>query len=221
MRPILFADNNWEGGIRVAALLAGGALPEAVRGGTLEGFIHEADWYATFCYLAGVDPTDDAAAEAGLPPIDSLNVWPLISGANLTSPRVEWSLTPFGEDFTSANGSRALHGGDAGFMAEGRYKLLWGSVAQAGWCGQIHPNLTQPWDSFAMVANCSSGCLFDVLTDPNEHNDLAASMPEKVQEIYQKMVAAEQDWFDPDRGEPDARACDLAESSGFWQPFLP
>jgi len=36
--------NNWEGGIRVAALVNGGLLPEDVRGKTLEGFIHEADW---------------------------------------------------------------------------------------------------------------------------------------------------------------------------------
>lgn len=45
--------------------------------------------YATFSALAGVDPTDEKAAAAGLPPIDSLNLWPLISGANTTSPRTE------------------------------------------------------------------------------------------------------------------------------------
>merc|ERR1711934_191487 len=49
--------NNWEGGTRVAALLAGGALPSSVHGTKLEGVIHEADWYSTFCFLAGVDPT--------------------------------------------------------------------------------------------------------------------------------------------------------------------
>ena len=43
--------NNWEGGIRVAALVNGGFLPDHVRGQTLGGFIHEADWYATFCRL--------------------------------------------------------------------------------------------------------------------------------------------------------------------------
>ena len=35
--------NNWEGGIRVPALLAGGILPKEVRGTKLEGFIHIAD----------------------------------------------------------------------------------------------------------------------------------------------------------------------------------
>ena len=46
-------------------------------------------WYATFCALAGVDPTDTQAATANLPPIDSLNMWPLISGQNVTSPHVD------------------------------------------------------------------------------------------------------------------------------------
>lgn len=44
--------------------------------------IHIADWYSTFCYLAGVDPNDTEAEKYGLPPIDSLNVWDIISGNN-------------------------------------------------------------------------------------------------------------------------------------------
>ena len=44
--------------------------------------------YATFCMIAGVgQPTDAWAAAAGLPPIDSINVWPLVSGVVTTSPR--------------------------------------------------------------------------------------------------------------------------------------
>ena len=59
-----------------------------MRGQKTDGYIHIADWYATFCNLAGVDPTDERAAEAKLPPINSLNMWPMISGQNMTSPRV-------------------------------------------------------------------------------------------------------------------------------------
>jgi len=217
--------NNWEGGVRVAALLAGGALPRSVQGTKLQGFIHEADWFATFCHLAGVDPTDARAAtsQPELPPIDSLNMWPLITGANTTSPRVEWSLTPFGEEF----GPRARHGGDAAYMAEGRFKLLVGVVRQAGWCGQNHPNKTEPWDSFNTTLSCTVpelnkvGCLFDVLADPSEQHDLALEMPQKANSILHKMQVAELKWFNPNRGEPDARACEVAKRTGFWQPFLP
>ena len=51
----------------------------------------------------------------------------------------------------------------------GRYKAIVGSIRQAGWCGQVHPNLTKPWDAFDTVLNCTDPainktcCLFDVL----------------------------------------------------------
>lgn len=34
--------------------------------------------------IAGVDPHDAASAAAGLPQIDSINMWPLLSGTNVT-----------------------------------------------------------------------------------------------------------------------------------------
>ena len=65
---------DWQGGIRANGFVSGGYLPEKMRGQKIDGYIHIADWYATFCYLAGVDPTDERAAEVKLPPIDSLNM---------------------------------------------------------------------------------------------------------------------------------------------------
>ena len=53
-------------------------------------YMHIADWYSTFCALAGVDPTDESAAKAKLPTIDSLNMWPLI-----TSPRTDIPISNF------------------------------------------------------------------------------------------------------------------------------
>lgn len=44
--------------------------------------------YATSAYLAGVDPSDDVS---GVPPIDSLNVWPALT-SNISSPRTEIPL---------------------------------------------------------------------------------------------------------------------------------
>jgi len=211
--------NNWEGGIRVSALLNGGFLPDHVRGGKLEGFIHEADWYSTFCHLAGVDPTDQAAATASLPPIDSLNVWPLITGINSTSPRYEWPLTPMGEDLV-----REDCGGDAAYMMGG-FKLIVGFVLQDGWTGQFHPNNTLPWDSYEHQHNCTIkeqgkiGCLFDVVNDPEERHDIVLEMPEKAAEIYTKMQAAQKTWYNPNRGKPNKHACGLAISTGFWRPF--
>ena len=44
--------------------------------------------------LGGVDPTDTLAAQSGLPPIDSLNMWPLLKGEVTKSPRTEIPLSP-------------------------------------------------------------------------------------------------------------------------------
>ena len=62
------AANNWplrggkysvfEGGIRATAFVSGGFIPPALRGTRNDGIISIADWYSTFCKLAGVDPTD-------------------------------------------------------------------------------------------------------------------------------------------------------------------
>lgn len=88
-----------------------------------DGYIHTVDWYVTFCYLAGVDPTDEKAVKAKLPPIVSLNMWPMISSENSTSPRVD----------TAATFNTLINGG---------YKILQGTVSQAGWTGPQYPNQT-------------------------------------------------------------------------------
>ena len=78
--------SDWQGGICVNGFVSGGYLPESMTSQKTDGYIHIADLYATFSYLAGVDPTDQKAAEAKLPPTNSLNMWPMISGQNSTSP---------------------------------------------------------------------------------------------------------------------------------------
>ena len=51
-----------------------------------------------FCGLAGVAAEDDSATDAfdgsPLPKVDSLDMWPMLSGQNLTSPRTEITFTP-------------------------------------------------------------------------------------------------------------------------------
>ena len=80
---------NFEGGIRVNAFVSGGFIPKNRRGTVETSLIGIEDWYATFCALAGVDPTDTLAASANLPPIDSINMWPLLSGATAEASRKE------------------------------------------------------------------------------------------------------------------------------------
>ena len=198
--------SDWQGGVRVNAFATGGYLPEKMRGQTTEGYIHIADWYSTFCALAGVDPTDDRAAKAKLPPIDSLNMWPLISGQNSTSPRVDIPIS-----------NTTLISGD--------YKILTGKVTISGWTGPIFPNNTDPQGGVSAVELCGdSGCLFNIRDDPNEHNNLAEKMPSILKDMKNKLIDYQKTQFIPDHGKHmRIAACDTAISKygGFWGPFLP
>eukprot|EP00041_Stephanoeca_diplocostata_P021574 m.504162 g.504162 ORF g.504162 m.504162 type:complete len:330 (+) comp21856_c0_seq1:211-1200(+) len=84
LRGMKFTD--FEGGTRVAAFASGGVIPPHMRGGRVSELMHICDWYATFAYLAGVDPVDHSAAAYHLPPIDSVNLWPTLSN-NASSTR--------------------------------------------------------------------------------------------------------------------------------------
>ena len=122
--------------------------------------MHIADVYGTFCALAGVDPFDSVAAKAGLPPVDSLDFWPLLSGTNTTAPREEILVT-------------------ASALVTKQYKLLTGNQAGASWSGPQYPNATTASSPvYGVTIDCgSTGCLFDLEADMTEHTDLAASLP--------------------------------------------
>ena len=195
---------DWQGGIRVNGFVSGGYLPEKMRGQKTDGYIHIADWYATFCHLAGVDPTDKKAAKANLPPIDSLNMWPMISGENSTSPRVDIPVSNL-------------------TLISGDYKILQGNVAQAGWTGPQYPNLTNPNGGIAVVEHCGdSGCLYNIKDDPEEHVNLASKMPDLLKEMQQKLAKYQATYFNPKRGGQPPIACQMVKEKykGFWGPFI-
>lgn len=212
--PIFQAANNyplrgskhsdWQGGVRVNAFVSGGYLPEEMRGQRTDGYIHIADWYATLCGLAGVDPTDDAAAKAKLPPIDSLDVWPLISGMNATSPRTDIPISH-------------------NMLISGDYKIITGDVDYSAWTGPQFPNTTTTSKQVHITAHCGDGCLFNVKHDPYEYDNLASSMPDILAQMQKKLQKYQQTYFNPDRGSGSPEACKTAlnKYGGFWGPFLP
>ena len=138
--------SDWQGGIRVNAFVTGGYLPENMRGQKTEGYIHIADWYATFCALASVDPTDKRAEKAKLPPIDSMNMWPFVSGQNSTSPRT---------DIPASKNT----------LISCDYKILIRNVPKAGWTWPQNPNNTH--HEVNAVEHCGdNGCLYNIKNDP-------------------------------------------------------
>jgi arylsulfatase I/J len=196
--------SDWQGGVRVNAFVSGGYLPENMRGQKTEEYIHIADWYATLCALAGVDPTDDKAAKAKLPPIDSLNMWPLISGQNSTSPRTDIPIS-------------------YATLISDDYKIITGSVRYSVWTGPQYPNTTTNGKSIGKSEDCGDGCLFNIKDDPCEYENLAVKMPDMLKTMQKKLKQYQATYFNPDRGEIWPGACDTALNTygGFWGPFLP
>ena len=205
--------SNWEGGIRSNALASGGLLPKAMVGTKLTGLMAGWDWYATYAALAGVDPTDHRAKAAGLPPIDSHNLWPLLSGQTKVSPRTELAIG----DVNQVGGLITADG----------FKLLLGTLTEAGWTGPVYPNTSSTWDADRARMTCNAtaptGCLFDIFgADPGEHVNLAARQPARWEKMMARLLQINTTFFAPDRGAKDPAACAAAinDYGGWWGPWV-
>ena len=108
--------------MRVNAFASGGLIPAARRGAVEEGLVEIADWFTTFCGLAGVAADDPVAKQAGLPAVDGLDMWPLISGAAPTSPR-PYILLGASDDSDKAGNAIIT-----GVVRADGYKLLVGKI---------------------------------------------------------------------------------------------
>jgi arylsulfatase I/J len=198
--------SNFEGGIRVNAFASGGYLPTAVRGSKVEGIIHIADWYRTLTQgIAGLDPTDHWAAESGLPPIDSLNVWPMLSGKNVTSPRESILVS-------------------ANVIVIGEWKYIKGgaNMIKAAHGGPHYPNAstaTDPIDrhSFKCPAR---GCLYNVVNDPREEVEASSSYPQVVATMLAELNRQSKSiWSQPHRDSPKCKQAAWELYNGFYGPF--
>jgi len=205
--------SNWEGRVRVNTWASGGFIPASQRGTKKTRLTVQGDWYATYCALAGVDPTDEKAAKANLPPIDSLNMWPYLSGQVDASPRKEVALGDHTLRVTHVTG-----------LIQGEWKLLIGPIDQNGWTGPVYPNITTNWNSGLSIERCGAqGCLFNIYDDPTEHQEISAQHPEIQQQLRERIREIQQTVFSPARGTVDPRACEAAINTykGFWGPWLP
>jgi len=211
--------SNWEGGIRGNAFVSGGFLQKKApqRIGTkLEGYTHIADWYATFAALAGVDPTDHKAKAASLPPIDSINLWPYLSGATEQSPRTE----VFADPSVLIVGDWKIIGANAQNATSGTGN----NVGLACWAGPQYPNgSTSPGCNRQEECQVNGGCLYNIKEDPSEHVDLASQNPSKLHELQKRLAELQPTVFSPtrnggDKKLPEHYARDVYH--GYWGPFI-
>mmetsp|Transcript_84125 Transcript_84125/g.132832 ORF Transcript_84125/g.132832 Transcript_84125/m.132832 type:complete len:538 (-) Transcript_84125:46-1659(-) len=205
--------SDWEGGVRVNAFVSGGAVPYAKRGTVLSDYIHIADWYATFCAIAGISPVDERAAKAGLPPVDGIDQSGLLVGH---------AAPGMGNRTEIHHSVRAL--------TDGRWKLITGGymdmlkkfpmgVPLIGWSDYGNGwGFQAVRDTFASFKWCGHGCLYDIVADPSERHDLAKAEPNILSRMMARLDTLNAKKFLPDRGSPDKSSCTYW--GGFYGPWI-
>jgi len=202
-----------------------------------------ADWYGTFCEIAGVSMDDERSEQAnawlvqkGLPtlnPVDSVAQWNFI--LNGTNGRVD-----------------ALHLSDKAVL-RWPFKLVVGGHPYALRTGALFPNCStvtslhedhgpmfvdlklfddklnlarrdSKHDEIYWWQDCGdNGCLYNVQTDPTEDHDLAGDLAaeEIRKDLRAELLRLNEDLFTPERGEATSAACRTAVAhDGFLGPFV-
>ena len=205
----------FEGGVRSVAFANGGVIPDSMRGKIAEGFIHIADWYPTFCKMAGVDPSDSGPGKL---PVDGLDVWPILSEDNATTQHEEIVL---GYNFT-------LHTNATGAVIVGEYKLIVGQ--QKGGCDSLmYTPFDYPCTQGPEGDDCDPYCLYNIMEDPLERQDLSNTKPDILKMMldrYNSHAKEPQDMLDQGwhslKNMPNfTEACQFFEKRGsYWQPWV-
>lgn len=197
--------SNWEGGMRAASFLSGGFLPAAVRGTNNTVNMHLADWHPTFCALSGhsdctdnppvaplpADPSNplkDLYGEDSYPPLDGVNVWPLIVKPEGTAPDAAHKHLVLSKEVLIAGQWKLLvsqphfKSQEAGWKTpDGVWHNPTGSEVVPCQMQDVAPDVSAlpvPADAGA------SPCLFDLRADPVERNDVASANPDVVASLW-------------------------------------
>jgi arylsulfatase I/J len=169
--------------------------------------------------IAGLDESelyDHAAAKAKLPPVDSINLWPYLSGEVGVSPRDHVVL---GTGDGDANGIIVKFENRSGLWKRVEGILNFGASWTPAQC---------PYKMYITPGPhyCHPYCLFRLDTDPSEKHDLQpaanASLLALADELETRLVSVRKTGFHPDRGQEDPMSCisALASHDGFWGPWV-
>jgi len=103
-------------------------------------------------------------------------------------------------------------------------ELLLGNVTESFWQGPLYPNKSTDYPAQQkMVAVCgNTGCLFNIVDDPTEHNDVSAQYPNIVSQLQARIKYYQGTVFNADRGEVDPTVCNYADTvyKGFFGPWV-
>ena len=173
-------------------------LPARMRGTTHDGLIAIADWHTTIVRLAGLDPTTAGETGAPVAPLDGVDAWTWLSGAQPQSDRRELVYMHLQNSGVPDSVTGACDTGmqtEGGVCARGAlqqdgWKLVVGPEAQNSWYGWYSPNASVPFNktAFAETACHPVPCLMN-LGSMTEHEDVAAAHPAVVARLTSRFVA--------------------------------
>jgi hypothetical protein len=129
-----------------------------------------------------------------------------VIGATTTSPRQEYPIT-------AANDQALI---------QWPWKLIVGDIPFPVWTGPSYPNASTPNGGLAPDSeDCQQGCLYNLETDPTEHNDVAAINPALVAKLKERLAYWVADMFDHQVGPVTRAACEayLGRYNGYFGPF--
>lgn len=168
--------------------------------------------------MAGVDPTDKAAAAAGLPPVDSINAWEMITGASKTPLRKMMQLSS-NTMIDTVGGWKIIVSGCAII----RGGLACDVTGMNMWTPSVYPNRTQPdGGGYGAPANCTQGCMYNVLRDPSEREELSSEEPTQKKIMLAALEAAQANVIQTPMVADDPACCRAAaqDYGHFLGPFL-
>ena len=206
----------YEGGVRALAFASGGLIPKSMIGKSTQGFIHIADWYTTFCKLAGVDPTDSGEGKFS---VDGVDVWPLITGEIKTTNNKEIVL---GFNFTYSKTHT-----NQGAIIVGENKLIVGPQ-KSGCDSVMWSPIDYPCSQGVNGDDCDPYCVYNVVKDPEEKHNLAKEQPDLLKSLldryneYSKEPRNMQDqgYHSVEDVPVFKDACKyMQEHGGYWQPW--
>lgn len=196
----------FEGGVKAVAIIQGGSsvIPAASRGTKSAALAHAVDWASTLMALANSSRVPKT--------FDGFNLWPAFTNASQPSPRTDIPLNiNYHVGFPDS-------GMQAGVLKDG-WKLIISKVkgATLNYDGWYPPPPLQP--SPAPPAPSDGMYLFDLSTDPFEHNNLFDQMPQKAQELLSLLQQYNQTYQPPQDNSVIPAGLPILHD-GAWLPWV-
>merc|ERR1712232_543493 len=146
---------------------------------------------------------------------------PYLTGKQTESPRTEIMLGTIASckpPSVTACRNAPLQGA----LISGKFKIVMGLMTYGFWQGPVYPNATTNHTRDDTNEDCISGCLFNIIEDPGEHNNLAKQMPDKLQKMIARWKALNATSYNAVRHEGSAALCNayVSKHRGFCGPLF-